>query len=322
MATTKISWTEKSWNPITGCSPVSAGCLNWRLSAWLKAMGQEKYKNNFEVTLHPECLNEPLHWRKPCRIFVCSMSDLFHGKVPFEFIDKVFAMMALCPQHTFQLLTKRPDKMAGYYQTRTAMDDSYRVDYMPQWYDVVTGWLDQGENGYLGSNWNACEIAAEKTDYLEPLSNLWPGVSVENQDNDWRIVELLKIQAAVRWASLEPLLGKICLDRVIDVHGGRYLNYLRGDWYDVIGKDDNGQAMFSDRPSGTFGKGRGIDWVVVGCESGPNRRPCKLEWVRDIVEQCQAAGVPVFVKQLDINGKVIRDINQFPKDVQIQDYPE
>ena len=119
---TKIEWTEKTWNPVTGCSKISAGCANCyaeKMSNRLKAMGQKKYSNGFAVTLHDEVLNEPISWRKPHTVFVCSMSDLFHDSVPFEFIDKVMTVITSTPKHTYQLLTKRAERMSEYFATRS-----------------------------------------------------------------------------------------------------------------------------------------------------------------------------------------------------------
>ena len=128
MKTTKIEWTDKTWNPITGCSKISAGCVNCYaeiMSRRLRAMGQEKYKNGFNVTLHENVLNEPLCWKSPHTIFVCSMSDLFHEKVPFEFIDKVIDIIEATPLHRYQLLTKRAKRMAEYFQARSIPNNTW-----------------------------------------------------------------------------------------------------------------------------------------------------------------------------------------------------
>lgn len=122
MKTTKIEWTDKTWNPITGCTKASAGCANCYaevMSRRLKAMGLKKYSNGFNLTLHEDALNEPLSWKKPHTIFVCSMSDLFHKEVPFSFIDKIMAIIECTPWHRYQLLTKRADRMAEYFQTHS-----------------------------------------------------------------------------------------------------------------------------------------------------------------------------------------------------------
>lgn len=121
MKTTKIEWTDKTWNPITGCTKYSQGCANCyaeTMSRRLKAMGLDKYTNGFELTLHNDCLEEPMQWKKPHNIFVCSMSDLFHKDVPFEFIDKIINTIKQTPQHRYQLLTKRAERMAEYFQNR------------------------------------------------------------------------------------------------------------------------------------------------------------------------------------------------------------
>lgn len=119
MRTTKIEWTDKTWNPITGCSKLSAGCMNCyaeTMSIRLKAMGTDKYKNGFNLTLHEECLSEPLKWKKPHTIFVCSMSDIFHEKVPYEFVDKIISIIQQTPQHNYQILTKRAKRMNEYFE--------------------------------------------------------------------------------------------------------------------------------------------------------------------------------------------------------------
>lgn len=145
MKTTKIEWTDKTWNPITGCTKVSAGCANCYaevMARRLCAMGQKKYKNGFGLTLHPESLSEPLKWRKPHTIFVCSMSDLFHKDVPDCFIDQVLAIIKKTPQHNYQILTKRADRMAQYFANRLVPknvwlgvtvdipDSKQRIDYL------------------------------------------------------------------------------------------------------------------------------------------------------------------------------------------------
>lgn len=235
MSETKIPWTNRTWNPVTGCTPVSAGCKNCyarTMARRLKAMGVEKYRNEFAVTCHPECLDEPLHWRKPRMVFVCSMGDLFHKDVPDEFIEETYSTMYESTQHTFQVLTKRPERMLDFHS---------------------------------------------KSMYLlnAPFENLWIGTSAENQPTfDDRIRHLLPIPAAVRFVSLEPLLSPI------------------------------------DIPPSVL---KQISWVIVGCESGPKRRPCRIEWIQSIVQQCDEAGVPVFVKQISINGRVSRNPAEWPK---------
>jgi len=211
MKNTRIEWTETTWNPTTGCSKISEGCSNCyaeRMAFRLNAMGSEKYRNNFRLTLHPELIDEPKGWKTPRTIFVNSMSDLFHELIPFEFIQKVFQTMNECPQHTFQVLTKRAQKLFEY-------DDRLR--------------------------WT---------------KNIWMGVTVESKLHVNRIEALRHSGALVKFLSIEPLLSEI--------------------------KDLNLS---------------GIDWVIVGGESGPGARPMKESWVLDIKAMCKDQNVPFFFKQ-------------------------
>lgn len=213
MAKTKIEWTESTWNPITGCTKISTGCKFCYaeiMARRLKAMGQEKYRHGFKLTLHPETLQEPYLWKKPRMIFVNSMSDLFHRDVPLEFIRQIFKVIKENPHHVFQVLTKRADIL--------------------QYYDSE-GWLEWPHN-------------------------LWMGVTVENNSVVNRIDNLRKTSARVKFLSCEPLLGPL-----------HNLNL------------------------------KGIDWVIVGGESGRTPRPMKEEWVIDIKDQCQRANVAFYFKQ-------------------------
>jgi protein gp37 len=217
----KIEWTDQTWNPVTGCSAVSEGCRNCyaaRQTRWLAGMRPTKSKYggllnesanfNGKIKLHYDSLNEPLHWKKPRTVFVCSMSDLFHSAVPRDFVDCVWAMMAICPQHTFQVLTKRPGRMSEYLN---AGDLGHRV------YQQVSEWLDEGEEGILGRAWDrvheqtATDTSGVIFDFCAwdlPLPNVWCGSSAENQEvlsgRGW---PLLRSPAAVRFLSIEPLLG-------------------------------------------------------------------------------------------------------------------
>jgi protein gp37 len=175
VAQTKIEWTDSTWSPVTGCTKVSAGCTNCyaeRMAMRLAGRAGYPAENPFAVTLHPDRLNEPLRWRKPRRVFVCSMSDLFHKDVPFEFVRRAWAMMLAAPHHTYQVLTKRPERMAEFFQ-----------------------WNDEP-----GQPW--C---------VEPSrEHIWLGTSVENQATaDERIPHLLRCPAAVRFVSYEPALGAV-----------------------------------------------------------------------------------------------------------------
>ncbi|MDR2982920.1 MAG: phage Gp37/Gp68 family protein [Puniceicoccales bacterium] len=230
---THIEWTESTWNPVTGCSKVSAGCKNCyaeRMARRLQAMGNPRYANGFSVKMHPDLIDVPKSWKKPRYIFVNSMSDLFHERIPISFIKKVFATMRECPQHTFQILTKRSARLA--------------------------------------------ELAHE----LDWAPNIWMGVSIEDANVMHRIDDLRKVPAAIRFLSCEPLIGPI---DDMNLHG--------------------------------------IDWVIVGGESGPGSRPIKPEWVQSIRKQCRNAKASFFFKQWggtrkDLTGRELngRIYDEFP----------
>jgi protein gp37 len=224
----RIEWTSATWNPTTGCDRVSAGCDNCyalALAARLKAMGAPKYRKDgdprtsgpgFGVTMHPGALELPLRWRAPRLVFVNSMSDLFHARVDSEFVGRVWEVMARTPQHTYQILTKRPERLSRVLE---AVQGELRLD---RW----------------------------------PLPNVWLGTSVESDDRVRRGDHLRGAPAITRFLSLEPLLGPLpSLDLT------------------------------------------GIDWVIVGGESGPRWRPMDPEWVRDLRDRSASHGVPFFFKQ-------------------------
>lgn len=207
----EIEWTQSTWNPVTGCSKISSGCKNCyaqRMAVRLQAMGQPNYRNGFDLTLQPQMLELPFKWKRPQNIFVNSMSDLFHEKVPLEYIQQVFDVMGRAFWHSFQLLTKRSDRLK-------------RVSHLLPW-----------------------------------AENIWMGVSVENADVRYRIDHLRACDAHVKFLSLEPLLGPL---PSLDLNG--------------------------------------IDWVIVGGESGPKARPVDVRWVVDIRDQCIKNNVPFFFKQ-------------------------
>ena len=206
-----IEWTDATWNPVTGCSKVSPGCKHCyaeRLAHRLQAMGQKNYRNGFEVTLHPHMLGHPMNWRHPRRIFVNSMSDLFHKNVPASYITKVFDTMRLASWHQYQVLTKRSERL---------------LELSP-----FLGW--------------------------EP--HIWMGVSIENEDYLFRVDHLRRTGAHIKFLSVEPLLGGL---HRLDL--------------------------------------RGIDWVIVGGESGPGARPLEADWVREIRDRCKRSRVAFFFKQ-------------------------
>ena len=210
-ARSAIEWTQVTWNPVTGCTKISHGCKHCyaeRMAKRLQAMGVEKYRAGFSLATHPATLGEPLTWRKPRVVFVNSMSDLFHQSVPTDFVESVFAVMNQASRHTFQILTKRPARVA-------------RLEKRLRW-----------------------------------TSNIWLGTSIESDRWLDRLSALRQTGARTRFLSLEPLLGP--------------LSNLDLD---------------------------GVDWVIVGGESGPGARPMREDWVREIRDNCVDHGVPFFFKQ-------------------------
>ena len=285
--TSTIEWTDATWQPITGCSVVSPGCTNCyamglagtRLRNLPSRVGLTKPSKagpvwTGEVRFNQEWLTQPLQWRRPRKIFVCAHGDLFHEGVPDAWIDRVFAVMALCPQHTFQVLTKRSARMRAYIASRSMAgpsgDEAQAVDIRI----VMTA------HHAPAGKW-AQRIAW-------PLPNVWLGVSAEDQRRaDERIPDLLATPAAVRFVSAEPLLGPI---------------NLKPAW--LIGHD-NGSCPCSD-PDCYAGDGAchdacerpgRLDWIIVGGESGPNARPLHPAWARSILAQCAAAGTAFLFKQ-------------------------
>lgn len=333
---TKISWSEATWNPVTGCTRVSSGCdrcyavqqthriermtaslktrdgLQWRA---LKEVGVgEKYHGltalngkgerhfNGVVRCHEDVLEKPLHWRKPRRIFVNSMSDLFHELVPDEFIYEVLAVTFLCQQHTFQILTKRPERMDDVFnepgisgRISQALCRLRLPPHLAKFGDpnpsdpapcIVTAIREVQLN--LGIDPNALRKPKSRK---WPPSNIWLGTSCEDQETlERRAVWVMKCPAAVRFLSLEPLLGPINLRCVLTgVEGGIGAT----KHFDVLSGLEVVETPFGRREYKT----NKIDWIVVGGESGPGHRPCKIEWIESIVKQCRAAGVACFVKQ-------------------------
>jgi protein gp37 len=277
-AISPIQWTDRTWNPVRGCSLVSPGCTN--CYAMRQAHRQSGESGAYEgltrlgpngpvwtgsARLVPKALFEPLRWRKPQRIFVNSMSDLFHESLSGNDIARVFAIMAACPDHTFQILTKRPEVMLAWF--KEGEDLAYAAG------DALAhhrGWC----HAHQDREW--------------PLSNVWLGVSVENQATaDERIPLLLQTPSAVRFVSYEPALGPV------DFDNRWFINWTSGRK-----NGSTGPVTVGPRPA--------VNWLIVGGESGPRARPCDVAWIRSAVRQCRAAGVPVFVKQL---GAYIIDRN-------------
>ncbi|WP_449352112.1 DUF5131 family protein [Streptomyces shaanxiensis] len=259
---TTIEWTDRTWNPATGCDRISPGCDNCyalKLAKRLKAMGQSKYQRDgdprssgpgFAVTVHEHALLEPLRWRRPSKVFVNSMSDIGHARVPAAFVARIFATMALAPQHQFQVLTKRPRHLRRLLESQKFVDEVWaEMERLSADGTVPLSRPVREDVRKRTVNWNALSPW--------PLPNVWIGTSVESDEYCWRADELGHTPAAVRFLSLEPLLGPV--------------------------------------PSLDL---KGIDWVIVGGESGPQHRPLDLDWVRDIRDRCVDRRVALFFKQI------------------------
>lgn len=293
MADTAIEWADKTWNPLLGCERVSAGCDGcYAISTATIRAGNphpkvaaafagltERRDGRLDwtgrINLLPERLNQPLHWRKPIRIFVNSQSDLFHKDVPDYFIAQVFAVMSVAHQHTFQLLTKRHGRMRSLLSS----PEFHRLvaDTAP----VYGGGNPDLAQDYVTTNW--------------PLPNVHVGVSVEDQKTaDLRIPALLNTPAAVRWLSMEPLLGPVDLFGLADAHGhrGKPTHWLTGRPY--WGAEETHPNGMVGRPLQVAPQ---IAWVVAGGETGAKSRPMRLDWIRTLRDQCRIAGVPFFFKQ-------------------------
>lgn len=266
MRGSKIEWTDMVWNPTSGCSKVSAGCQNCYAERFARRLaGRCGYpaNNPFQVTLHPKRLEEPLHWRKPKRVFVNSMGDLFHEAVDEKFIAKVFAIMDLAKQHTYCILTKRPGRA---FQLLTDEDFQFHV-----------GWFQSQA---------VREFGLPKPEQVGPwpLRNVWLGVSVENQEAaDERIPLLLQTPAAVRFISAEPLLGPVDLELYLPYHN----HPLKDEWH------RNGYHIRRLNIGITEGT---LDWIICGGETGPGARPMHPDWARILRDQAVTAGVPFFFK--------------------------
>lgn len=268
----KIEWCDATWNIITGCTPISPGCQN----CYAMRMAGTRLKHHpsrtgltrldcrpvwtGEVRFNQEWLLAPLRWIKPRKIFVCAHGDLFHENVPDDWLDKVFAVMALCGQHTFQVLTKRNERMADYF-SRPGVEVRIGLEA----FDICLSEKERTKcRSRIGNG-----LMMKSTDIhpgalsVWPLPNVWLGVTVENQEMaENRIPVLLQTSAYMRFVSIEPMLGKIDLNADLGLHGGP------------------GQ----------------LDWVIVGGETGLDCRMPNPEWVRSLQERCAQAGVPFFFK--------------------------
>lgn len=304
---TKIEWTDRTWNPIAGCTPISPGCANCyaatmarRLAAMAQAnihkgrkpgrkrkyIGTAERRGHVDVFTgqigYDDTITEPLMWTKPSKVFVNSESDLFHEAVPFEFIYRVLAVIGASPKHTFQVLTKRAARMAEFFADRS------RVAYgMAEAAKEMFGHGEVGRTaGELMSRW--------------PMRNLWLGVSVEDQQRaDERIPHLLTTPAAVRFLSCEPLLGPVDLSAWMEPVQELLTCRKCGEEFATGESERDGLSPCCLRegdPQGETG-GSEIGWLIAGGESGPLARPAHPDWFRKLRDQCQEAGVPYFFKQ-------------------------
>ena len=305
---TGIAWTGATLNPIrarhrvTGkvgwyCQRISEGCRHCyacTMNGW-RGNGVDytvPALADVELFFDERLLAAPLRWRTPRRIFVCSMTDLFGAWVPDEWIDRVFAVMALTPQHTFQVLTKRPERMLAYL---SPPDIIRRV-------------------------WMMTDLDVEAHRDIWPLPHVHLGVSVEDQPTaDARIPLLLQTPAAVRFVSYEPALGPVDFGKIngrtsTRVHDSGRMDVLRGIAVYPTTHPEYPEQGYPMQP---------LDWLIVGCESGPNRRnqdgyeAC----ARAAIQQAQAAGVRVFHKQMPIKGRVSHDPSEWPEDLRVREWP-
>ncbi|MYZ34343.1 phage Gp37/Gp68 family protein [Streptomyces sp. MnatMP-M17] len=286
--TTTIEWTEATWNPVTGCTKVSPGCDHCYAETfaerWRGTPGHH-FENGFDIQLRPERLLVPLRWKKPRRIFVNSMSDLFHDKVPDEHIARVFAVMALTPQHTYQVLTKRHGRMRALLSSfafRQACEEAASAIVS----DDATPVPQYRRDAYMRQWWSH---------FAKPLPNVWLGVSVEDQKRaDIRIPALLDTPAAVRFLSCEPLLGPVDLFGLIVPGRGRpKLTY----WLDGRPGWGAPHTTSTGLQMQSMETGPRIDWVIAGGESGRGARPAHPDWFRTLRDQCAHSNVPYFFKQ-------------------------
>lgn len=312
--TTAIEWTDSTWTPIRArgddgrigwhCAHVSEGCrncyaerINMRLGTGCEykpahlvhTTQQGDQRGDVEVFLDEQMLQTPLRWRKPRTVFVCSMTDLFADFVRDEWIDRIFAVMALCPRHTFQVLTKRTKRMRDY-MARPGVEVRIGLEALGlccDAYEASNGKSTIGQGVVL----KATDINPGALD-VWPLPNVWLGVSAEDQQTaDERIPDLLATPAAVHFVSLEPLLGPIDMTSIAR-DDGWMIDALRGVYSCHHDEGfDHGAALEE------HGDGPRIAWVIAGGESGPGARPMHPEWVRSLRDQCKAADVAFCFKQ-------------------------
>lgn len=283
-----IEWTDATWGVVTGCTKVSQGCKNcYAEREWPRLQHTPRFAGRAftDVACHADRLDQPLRWRKPRRIFVNSMSDLFHESVPFEFVSAVFAVMGAAKHHVFQILTKRPQRMLEFFQI-TQNETHGCNDYIDVWADCL--------RDLQPDTLNRLPLAC--IDAPDILPNVWLGVSVEDQQTaDERIPLLLQTPAAVRWISAEPLLGPIKFGPYTLTENPCFVCKIEDDLGEERGT--NSHPINCKWRHDVLKSGRGIDWIVAGGESGPKARPSHPDWFRSLRDQCVAAGVPFFFKQ-------------------------
>jgi protein gp37 len=304
-----IAWTDQTWNPIRGCSRVSEGCRNCyaegvaaRFSgpglpfeglARRTAKGLPQWTG--KVRMVPERMADPLRWKRPRRVFVNSVSDLFHEGLSNEQIAAIFGVMAAALQHTFQVLTKRPRRMWQWFRW---------IESLPEHPSLECAAFLLGTEPEMDGPIH-CKFGPNP-DAAWPLPNVWLGVSVEDQKRaEERIPYLLDTPAAVRWVSAEPLLERVELFAFLD-------SDLR----------NRSLAALGSRPM------PGIDWVVVGGESGNGARLFDPNWAYAMIDACRSARTPIFVKQMGANAydlplksKKGGDPAEWPEDLRVQQFP-
>lgn len=323
MPPTGIAWTDETWNPIAGCSRVSPGCEHCyaeRMAYRLMRMGQQNYEGltvrtkrgarwTREVRLLPGRLLAPWHLKTPARIFVNSMSDLFHEAVPFEFIAAVFAVMSACHWHTFQVLTKRPERMREWYAW-IDQDDAWSVDpSVPHANSRLAQRLTVGLRESMQSDSDLreeiCEAAMDNAAWWPP-PNIWIGASVEDQQRTDRLLDLVRCPASIRFVSVEPLLERVRLGLL-----GALPSFITGSDYRMVHQH--------------------LHQVIVGGESGPAARPCDVRWIEHIAEECADAQVACFVKQLGskpvgltskLRNRKGSDPTEWPRHLRVREWPE
>ena len=298
---TQIEWCDETWNPVTGCTRVSPGCANCyieRTPPFRMAGRRFDRVGNEETTgviLHPERLDQPLRWRKPRRVFVCSLADLFHEAVPRDHIHDVFRTMERADRHTFQVLTKRPER---------ALD-------VLRWLYTCT-WCD-------GDGCVACAEHDAPRGMKSPLPNVWVGVSIENARYTWRADVLRQIPAAVLFVSAEPLLSSL-----FDSDDLKLCPECETPLY--LGHDPECSGpVVRFRDSLDLA---GLNWLICGGESGPGARPMHPEWARELRDACQTTSTAFFMKQMGSvwareNGADSKGgkIDYWPADLRVREMP-